>query len=79
MQTEQDAEIKWLNSEVLDLTLKLQICRDFLSGLVSLLLRSYEDDLWTSNTREVLDDIVAYLGEQPIMWNLAEDEHDEHQ
>lgn len=79
MQTEQDAEIKWLNSEVEDLTLKLQICRDFLSGLVNLLLRSYEDDLWTSNTREVLDDVVAYLGEQPIMWNLGDDEHDEHQ
>lgn len=78
MQTEQDVEIKWLNSEVLDLTLKLQICRDFLSGLVSLLLRSYEDDLWTSNTRELFDDINAYLGHEPIVWNLDDGEYDEH-
>lgn len=70
MQTEQDVEIKWLNSEVEDITQKLEICHETLSVLVSHLLRSYEDDFWSDNTRELFDDINAYLGHEPIVWNL---------
>ena len=44
-----------------------------LGGLVYHLLRNYEDDMWSSSTRELLEEANEYIGNQPIVWNIEDD------
>jgi len=52
---------------------KLETARDMLGGLVYHLLRNYEDEQWSSSTRELLEEANDYLGEQPIVWNIDDE------
>ena len=54
---------------------KLETARNMLDCLVYHLLRNYEDDMWCSSTRELLEEANDYIGNQPIVWNI-EDESD---
>ncbi len=49
-----------------------------LGGLVYHLLRNYEDDMWSSSTRELLEEANDYIGNQPIVWSIDDGESDEH-
>lgn len=51
------------------------VFRNMLGGLIYHLLRNYEDDMWSSSTRELLEEANDYIGNQPIVWNI-EDEPD---
>ena len=53
------------------------VFRNMLGGLVYHLLRNYEDDMWSSSTRELLEEANDYIGNQPIVWNI-EDEPEEY-
>lgn len=59
---------------------KLETARNMLGGLVYHLLRNYEDDMWSSSTRELLEEANDYIGNQPIVWNIEDDTEalDEH-
>lgn len=51
-----------------------------LRELVSVLLRNYPDEQWDATTRECLEEANAYLGEEPLVWDLTpldEEEHDD--
>lgn len=48
-----------------------------LGGLVSYLLRNYDDSQWDYSTREALQDANAHLGGEPIEWNIEDDDEDE--
>lgn len=54
---------------------RLETARDMLGGLVYHLLRNYEDEQWSSSTRELLEEANDYLGEQPIVWNIEESDY----
>ncbi len=51
---------------------KLETARNMLGGLVYHLLRNYEDDMWSSSTRELLEEANEYIGNQPIVWNIED-------
>lgn len=52
---------------------KLETARDMLGYLTYHLLRNYEDEQWSSSTRELLEEANDYLGEQPIVWNIDDE------
>jgi len=53
------------------------VFRNMLGGLVYHLLRNYEDDMWSSSTRELLEEANDYIGNQPIVWSIDDEESDE--
>ena len=66
----------WVKVEGLEEYIKkLETARNMLGGLVYHLLRNYGDDMWSSSTRELLEEANDYIGNQPIVWNI-EDEPD---
>ena len=52
---------------------KLETARDMLGYLTYHLLRNYEDEQWSSSTRELLEEANDYLGEPPIVWNIGDE------
>lgn len=46
----------------------LETSHNHLGGLVSYLLRNYEDDQWDDSTKEMFEAANAHLGNQPIEW-----------
>ncbi len=63
----------WLNGRIE----YLEISHNHLGGLVSYLLRNYDDEQWDDSTREALEDANAHLGWEPIEWSNEDDEDDE--
>ena len=55
----------------------LETSHNHLGGLVSYLLRNYEDDQWDDSTKEMIEDANAHLGGEPIKWSNEDDEGDE--
>ena len=66
---ERGAKVDGLNEYIK----KLETARDMLGCLTYHLLRNYEDDQWSSSTRELLEEANDYLGEQPIVWNIGDE------
>jgi hypothetical protein len=48
--------------------------RDLLDSLFSYLTRNYADDQWDGSTKEMLQEIAAHLGEQPLVFEDEEEE-----
>ena len=44
-----------------------------LGALLTKLTRDYADDHWDSTTRQLLDEINAYLGRSAIAWSLNDE------
>ena len=56
---------------------QLKLKADLGSSLLHYLLCNYSDDLWDSNTREVMDECsVAFWGET-VDWQLDEEENED--
>ena len=44
-----------------------------LGALLTKLTRDYADDQWDSTTRQLLDEINAYLGRSAIAWSINDE------